>query len=200
MQEVAIGYELYRVTHDPLALGMIGLVEAVPFISFSLFGGHIADRFSKRKILRRSVGCMAACSAVLQFISREQATLAPSLFLLTVYGAIFLIGLCRAFQSPTATSLRGFLVPFEHYENAATWSSSAWQIGAVVGPVISGFLYAWVGFSNTLLVVVALVVVAFYLYSRISDKPVVESKPAVNVVSSIREGIGFVFKTKIILF
>jgi len=200
MQEVAIGYELYRVTHDPLALGLIGLVEAVPFISFSLFGGHIADRYSKRKILMRSVGCMAACSAVLQFISREQATLAPSLFLLTVYGAIFLIGLCRAFQSPTATSLRGFLVPFEHYENAATWSSSAWQIGAVVGPVISGFLYAWIGFSNTLLVVVALVVVAFYLYSRIGDKPVVEKKIAANVLSSIREGIGFVFTTKIILF
>jgi MFS family permease len=143
---------------------------------------------------------MAICSAVLQFISREQATLAPSFFLLTVYGAIFLIGLCRAFQSPTATSLRAFLVPFELYENAATWSSSAWQIGAVVGPVISGFLYAWIGFSNTLFVVVALVVVAFYLYSKIGDKPVLESKPKGDVMSSIRKGIGFVFKTKIILF
>ena len=200
MQEVAIGYELYRVTHDPLSLGLIGLVEAVPFISFSLFGGHIADRFSKRKILRRSVGGMALCSAILQFISRWETLLAPSVFLLTVYGTIFVIGFCRAFQSPTATSLRAFLVPFELYENAATWSSSAWQVGAVVGPVISGFLYAWFGFSNTLLAVVLLDLLTFYLFSKIADRPVPEVRHVAKVYASIKEGIGFVFRTRIILF
>ncbi len=200
IQEVAIGYELYRITHDPLSLGLIGLVEAIPFISFSLFGGHIADRYSKRKILLWSVGCIALCSAVLVFFSRRHDDLAPTGLLLTIYSTIFVIGLCRAFQSPTATSLRAFLVPFEHYENAATWSSSAWQVGAVVGPVISGFSYAWIGFSNTLLVVVGLVVVVFAFYSRIGDKPVAGVKPAENVLASIKEGIGFVFNTKIILY
>jgi MFS family permease len=200
IQEVAIGYELYRITHDPLSLGLIGLVEAIPFISFSLFGGHIADRYSKRKILLWSVGCIALCSAVLVFFSRRHDDLAPTGLLLTIYSTIFVIGLCRAFQSPTATSLRAFLVPFEHYENAATWSSSAWQVGAVVGPVIAGFSYAWIGFSNTLLVVVGLVVVVFAFYSRIGDKPVAGVKPAENVLASIKEGIGFVFNTKIILY
>ena len=200
IQEVAIGYELYRITHDPLSLGLIGLVEAIPFISFSLFGGHIADRYSKRKILLWSVGCIVLCSAVLVFFSRRDDDLAPTGLLLTIYSTIFVIGLCRAFQSPTATSLRAFLVPFEHYENAATWSSSAWQVGAVVGPVISGFSYAWIGFSNTLLVVVGLVVVVFAFYSRIGDKPVAGVKPAENVLASIKEGIGFVFNTKIILY
>ena len=57
-QEVAIGYELYRVTHNPLSLGLIGLVEAIPFISFSLFGGHIADKYSKRKILCGALGAL----------------------------------------------------------------------------------------------------------------------------------------------
>ncbi len=200
IQEVAIGYELYRITHDPLSLGLIGLVEAIPFISFSLFGGHIADRYSKRKILLWSVGCIALCSTVLQFFSRRHDDLAPTALLLTIYSTIFVIGLCRAFQSPTATSLRAFLVPFELYENAATWSSSAWQVGAVVGPVISGFFYAWIGFSNTLLVVVGLVIVVFSLYSRIGDKPVGGLKHAENVLASIKEGIGFVFNTKIILY
>ncbi|MGA7160233.1 MAG: MFS transporter [Bacteroidota bacterium] len=200
MQEVAIGYELYRITHDPLALGLIGLVEAIPFITFSLFGGHIADRYSKRKILLWSVACIAICSTILQFISRRQDSLAPAVLLFTIYSTIFVIGLCRAFQSPTATSLRGFLVPFEHYENAATWSSSAWQIGAVVGPVISGFSYAWIGFSNTLLVVVALVMAAFYLYSRIGDRPVAEVKEKINLLMSIKQGIGFVYETKVIFY
>jgi MFS family permease len=200
IQEVAIGYELYRITHDPLSLGLIGLVEAIPFISFSLFGGHIADRYSKRKILLWSVGCIALCSAVLVFFSRRHDDLSPTGLLLTIYSTIFVIGLCRAFQSPTATSLRAFLVPFEHYENAATWSSSAWQVGAVVGPVISGFFYAWIGFSNTLLVVVGLVVVVFAYYTRIGDKPVAGVRPAENVLASIKEGISFVFNTKIILY
>ncbi|HTY10789.1 MAG TPA: MFS transporter [Bacteroidota bacterium] len=200
MQEVAIGYELYRITHDPLALGMIGLIEAVPFISFSLFGGHFADRYSKRKILLWSVGCIALCSTILQFFSRDQGSQSSAGLLFTIYATIFVIGVCRAFQSPTATSLRAILVPFEHYENAATWSSSAWQIGAVVGPVISGFSYAWFGFSNTLLVVVALVIATFYLYSRIGDRPVPAKKEEINLAESIKEGIGFVLKTKVILY
>lgn len=200
MQEVAIGYELYRITHDPLSLGLIGLVEAVPFISFSLFGGHIADRYSKRKILLWSVACIALCSTILQFISRKQTSHAPAVLLLTIYATIFVIGLCRAFQSPTANSLRAFLVPFEHYENGATWSSSAWQIGAVIGPVISGFSYAWIGFSNTLVVVVVLVIAAFYLYSRIGDRPVPDVKEEINLIESIKKGIGFVYKTKVILY
>ena len=200
MQEVAIGYELYRITHDPLALGMIGLIEAVPFISFSLFGGHFADRYSKRKILLWSVGCIALCSTILQFFSRDQGSQSSAGLLFTIYATIFVIGVCRAFQSPTATSLRAILVPFEHYENAATWSSSAWQIGAVVGPVISGFSYAWFGFSNTLLVVVALVIATFYLYSRIGDRPVPAKKEEINLAESIKEGIGFVYKTKVILY
>jgi len=200
MQEVAIGYELYRITHDPLSLGLIGLVEALPFISFSLFGGHIADRYSKRKILLWSVACIALCSTILQFISRKQDSHTPAVLLITIYTTIFVIGLCRAFQSPTANSLRAFLVPFEHYENAATWSSSAWQIGAVIGPVISGFSYAWIGFSNTLIVVVVLVAAAFYLYSKIGDRPATEMNEEVNLVESIKEGIGFVYKTKVILY
>ena len=200
IQEVAIGYELYRITHDPLALGLIGLVEAVPFISFSLFGGHVADRYSKKRILLWSVGCIGLCSAILQLISRWQGTLDPTLLLFTIYATIFIIGLCRAFQSPTATSLRGFLIPFELYENGATWSSSAWQIGAVVGPVISGFSYAWIGFSNTLLLVVALVVAAFVLYSRIGDRPVAAVRDEVNVMESVKKGIGFVYKTKVIFY
>jgi MFS family permease len=200
MQEVAIGYELYRITRDPLSLGMIGLVEAVPFISLSLFGGHIADRYSKRKILLTSVACVALCSMVLQFVARRQESLSPTVFLFTIYAALFIIGFCRAFQSPTATSLRGFLVPFELYENAATWASSAWQVGAVIGPVIAGFSYAWIGFSNTLVLVVAIVVAVYYLYSRILDRPVAQLENETNLFESIKSGVGFVYRNKVIFY
>ena len=83
-QEVAIGYELYHVTHNPLSLGLIGLVEAVPFISFSLFGGHIADKYSKRKILLWSVGGITVSSMVLQLIARQQESISQASFLIVI--------------------------------------------------------------------------------------------------------------------
>ncbi len=199
-QEIAIGYELYRITHDPFALGLIGLVEAIPFISFSLYGGHIADRYSKRKILLWSSGGIALSSVVLQLTASQSQTLPQPAFLFVIYAVIFIIGLCRAFLSPAATSLRAFLVPFPLYENASTWSSSAWQVGAIVGPMVSGFLYAWVGFSNSLLMVVTMVLAAFFLYRSIGEKPILPQHAEHNVLASIREGIRYVFRTKIILY
>jgi len=199
-QEVAIGYELYRITHDPFALGLVGLIEAVPFISLSLFGGHIADRYSKRKILLWSVSGIATSSFVLHLLSEQSVHLSQTAMVSAIYATIFVIGLCRAFQSPTATALRAFLVPVALYENASTWSSSAWQVGAIVGPAISGFLYAWLGFSNTLLVVVGLVVVALLLYGTIGKSLIPLRIDRENLFASVSQGIGFVFKTKIILY
>jgi MFS family permease len=98
VQEIVIGYELYRITRDPFALGMIGLIEAVPFISLSLFGGHIADLYSKRKILLWSVGCIGLGSAGLHFVSSNSHHLDRSAILVAIYATIFVIGLCRAFH------------------------------------------------------------------------------------------------------
>jgi MFS family permease len=200
IQEVAIGYELYRITHDPMALGLIGLVEAIPFISFTLYGGHVADRSSKRNVLMWSVGGIALSSLMLQFFTRQQDQIHQPVLLAVIYGALFVIGLCRAFLSPTATSLRGILVPPALYENAATWGSSSWQVGAILGPAAAGFLYAGIGFANTLLVVTLLVVSSFLLYSKIKDRPISWSAQHDSVVASIKEGIRFVFSTKIILY
>jgi Bacterial protein of unknown function (DUF894). len=200
IQEVAIGYELYRITHDPLALGLIGLVEAIPFISFTLYGGHVADRKSKRKVLMWSVGGIALSSVMLQFFTRQQDQIHQPVLLVAIYGALFIIGLCRAFLSPTATSLRGILVPPALFENAATWGSSSWQVGAILGPAAAGFLYAWIGFANTLLIVTLLVVSSFLLYSKIKDRPIAQIAQHDSVVASIKEGIRFVFNTKIILY
>jgi MFS family permease len=202
VQEVVIGYELYRITHDPLAIGMIGLVEAIPFIGLSLFGGHLADRLSKKKMIIISVSGILLSSLFLHFytVDSMRETLSPAGLLIGIYSVIFLIGVLRAFYSPAATSLRAFLIPREAYENASTWSSSAWQTGAIVGPMISGFLYALFGFSNTLLVVVALIGGTLILMLNIEDKPVTAPPKHENIFASLKEGIHFVFKKKIILY
>jgi MFS family permease len=200
MQEVVLGYELYRITRDPLALGMIGLMEAVPFIAFCLYGGHVADVYSKRKILMAAVGVIGLGSFTLQLVDRFSSNISQSTFLAVIYSTIFLIGLCRAFQSPASSSLRAFVVPRELYENAAAWSSSSWQTGAILGPTMAGFLYVGIGFANTLLVVTLLVFSGLALYSRIGEKPSVVLTEHESVWASIKEGIRFVLKTKIIFY
>lgn len=202
IQEVALGYELYTITSDPLALGLTGLAEALPFIGLSLYGGHVADRKSKRQIILWSVAVITASSLFLQLFARAAAseTISMAVVVGTIYATVFLIGLCRAFQSPAAASLRAFLVPITVYENAATWSSSAWQAGAIVGPTIGGFLYAWLGFANTLLVVVGLLGCAMFLYSRVGDKLVKATTTHTDLLASVREGVQFVWRTKAILY
>lgn len=202
IQEVVIGYELYRITRDPLAIGMVGLVEAIPFIGLSLFGGHLADRLSKKKMIIISISGVMTCSLFLHFYTTDamRETMSTAGLLAGIYSVIFLIGVCRAFFSPAAQALRAFLVPRTAYANAATWSSSAWQSGAIIGPMLSGFLYALFGFSNTLLIVVALVGGTLGLMMMIKDKPIVTAAVHRSILASFTEGIRFVYKTKIIFY
>ena len=202
IQEVALGYELYTLTHDPLALGLTGLAQALPFIGLSLFGGHIADRKNKRQIILISVFSITCGSLFLQFFSRAGTSgdIPIPVIVGVIYATVFLIGICRAFQGPAASSLRAFLVPPTVYENAATWSSSVTQAGSIAGPTIGGFLFGWLGFPNTLLVVVVLMLIALLLISRILNRQETVHPPSTDLMESVTEGIRFVWHTKPILY
>ncbi|MGF7216273.1 MFS family permease [Spirosoma lacussanchae] len=203
IQEVVLGYELYKITHDPLALGLVGLAEAVPFIILSLFGGHLADRRDKKRILQWSLAVIILGSIILYltFQPAVVAKLPQTVRLATIYGVLMLIGTAKGFYSPASSSLKPFLVPRELYANSATWSSSFWQTGAIVGPGVAGFLYSGLGFDNTLLVVIGLLVLCFWLISLVSRKPVpVNEAPQAGFRESLKEGFRFVFDTPIVLY
>ena len=204
-QEVVLGYELYRLTHDPLVLGFTGLAEAVPFIALALFGGHLADRRDRRGIMLASTLLILLGSCVLLWITlpQTQARISQHTLLLTIYGVIAALGLARGFFSPAASSLTAFIVPREIYANAAAWRSSGWQGGAILGPMCAGFLYAAFGLTGTLLTVIALILGAFLLFHGLAPRPPQPPQQGVAQASlgqSLREGIDFVFKTPIILY
>jgi MFS family permease len=202
IQEVALAYEIYRVTHDPLSLGLIGLAEALPFIALALFGGHLADRREKRGIIRNAIAvilCGSSAVAVLSWPS-VRAHLSQHAWLGSAYGLIALVGFARGFYSPAASSLRAFLVPREIYGNSATWWSTFFQAGAILGPVSAGFLFALVGLSGTLLAVVAMSCVALLLIAQVKPRPVAPNPDAGSLWASLREGIDYVFGTRIILY
>ena len=204
IQEVLLGYELYKLTHDPLALGLVGLAEAVPFILLSLFGGHLADRRDKKRILQISLLVIMLGSVVLylafQPALETKLTFAGRLAL--IYGVLMLIGTAKGFYSPANSSLKPFLVPRELYPNSSTWSSSFWQAGAIVGPGVAGFLYSFLGLDNALLVVIILFGVCFLLISLITNKPVVvnQNETPLGFWDSLKEGFRFVYHTKIVFY
>ena len=200
IQEVIIGYELYRLTHDPLAIGMIGLAEAIPFILLSLFGGHYSDKLSKKNIMLWSLAFTMLASIVLYFLSFSLLTEAHAGELkFVIWGVIFFIGICKAFFFPASTSIKAYLVPREVYANSAAWSSSSWQTGIIIGPGVSGFLYSLFGFSGTLLFVIAIIFLSIISVALIKNRPPDPSEEG-TMLEKIKEGFRYTYKTKIIFY
>ncbi len=202
-QEVALAYNLYLLTHDPLTLGLIGLAEAVPFLSLALFGGHLADRREKRSLMLLSLVLVASASLCLYWLAlpATRAQLSQNALLLSVYAVIGLIGVARVFYSPAASSLKAFLVPRALYGNAATWSSAGWQSAAVLGPVFGGLLYSAVGLADTLLVTTVLVALALFCTLGIRPRGVpAASNNGEALWASLKEGIDFVRGSPIIFY
>lgn len=201
VQEVVLGYEVYLMTRDPLALGLVGLVEAVPFIALALFGGHLADRRERLRLMRWSLGTIMLGSVLLALLMqpRARAHLTQDTQLVAIYGTVFLLGLARGIYSPAASSLKAFLVPRELYPNSSAWISSFWQAGAITGPALAGFSYAHFGLDGTLGLVAGSFAVAMALQAGIAPRP--PAPPAQdNLWQSLREGLAYVYRTKAILY
>ncbi|MGH8461484.1 MAG: MFS transporter [Stenotrophobium sp.] len=201
IQEVVLGYELYRITHDPLTLGLIGLFEALPFISLALFGGHLADRRDKRRLMQWALLVIMCGSGVLLWamLPATRARLSQAQLLAIIYGVIAVLGFARGIYSPAASSLKPFLVPREHYGNSSTWSSTCWQAGAIVGPASAGFLYAGIGLPATLLTVILMLCGSQWMILGIHHRAVAPATHE-NIWASLREGLDYVLRTRIILY
>ena len=188
----AIGWELWLRTHDELALGLVGLVQVVPIILLSLPAGHLADQGNRKKIVILSQAVLAMLALGLAMISYSQG----SLFL--IYLCLFGIGIARAFNTPATTTLLPQTVPEGSFTNAATWSSSAWQFASIVGPAVAGLLVAltntvwFIYLCNTAAGLIFIVLVAFIKGKRISIPQRASS------LESIKEGVGFIYRTKVI--
>lgn len=203
IQQIALAYEIYLVTRDPLSLGLIGLAEAVPFIALALFGGHAADRYEKRRILQLAIGVMLLASLLLAAISWTplRAQLSQTAWLVAVYALIGVLGLARGFYAPAMSSLRAFLIPRTLYGNGATWSSTFWQAGAILGPLFGGLAYALLGLSGALLVVVVLLLAVQGMLLFVKPRPVpASSEPQEDIWTSLRVGLRYVRDTPIIYY
>lgn len=199
MQFIVVEWQVYSLTKDPLSLGLIGLMEIIPALGMALFAGHIVDQKEKRNLFLWIISLFSLISLGLFFISGDSITWSTNTILYAIYAFVFFGGLLRSFFGPTIFSLIALIVPKKVYPNAATWSSSTWQMASILGPAVAGFTINWIGIHWSLCIVFILVMVALILGTLISKKPVLNPKIGEPVLESLKEGVRFVFSTKAIL-
>lgn len=201
MQFIVIEWEVYSMTKDPLSLGLIGLMEIIPAVSMALFAGHIVDQKEKRNLLVWCIALFSLISLGLFLLTWDKIVgyCDTKLILYGVYALVFFGGLLRSFFGPTIFSLVALIVPKKIYPNAATWSSSTWQLATVLGPAFAGFSIHWIGVHWSLCIIFGLVILSLLILLNIKRKPILNPKIGEPIFQSLREGVSFVFKTKEIL-
>ena len=199
MQFIVVEWQVYSLTKDPLSLGLIGLMEIIPALGMALFAGHIVDQKEKRNLFLLIIALFSLISLGLFLISSDSITWEKKTILYSIYAFVFFGGLLRSFFGPTIFSLIALIVPKKIYPNAATWSSSTWQMASILGPAIGGFTINWIGVHWSLCIIFILVMIALFLGSLIGKKPVMNPKIGEPVLQSLKEGVRFVFNTKAIL-
>jgi len=188
---VVIGYQIYEITRDPLALGWLGLVEAIPSLSLALFGGHFADRHDRRKIVLVTQGISILCALIFAALSMGAAK--PSVYAL--YAVIFLAGIARGFSGPASGAFEAQVVPRELQVGSATYLSSVWTGCSIIGPALAGFSYDLLGTYKTYLLLAGLFSLSLISVSRIAPKPVPPAIEGESIWESIAIGIRYVFST-----
>ncbi len=217
MQSVAINWHVYLLTHSPLALGLVGLTRVVPIVVFSLWGGVLADRLDRRKLMVVTQSCMALIAALLAFATFSGRDALWLLYALTACSAG-----AGAFDAPARQALIPRLVPDRDLPGALSINFSVFQAGMIAGPALAGWIIAghaitpgshtltatghatatteglaWIYLVNG---VSFLAVIWALTTMRASGKPAVRAGVTPRPLADLREGVRFVFKTPLIVW
>ena len=227
MLAVAVEWELYARTHSATALGLVGLVIAVPVVALSLPAGHLADRVSRKHIILVSQIFSAITSLALALVSWKHLSI-PSIAPLRgangalaaiaaiferhrpmfhfddasvplIYLLLFVGASARTFSWAARSSFFPTLVSRDAFANAVTWNNTVFQIGSVVGPALSGLLVAYVGFPFVYLLDALFAFAFFLLVLPIRRSTQKREQTKESTWKSLIAGVRFVFRRKVIL-
>lgn len=202
----AVGWQIYEHTKDALSLGMIGLVEFIPFIIVTLIGGYIADIFDRRKIILTCVMLYAICAAGLYMFSSSFAYIIDRVGVVPIFVLIGATGLVRGFLGPAQSAFAAQLVPSELYANSATWTTMSWHISSVGSPAVAGLFLGWHHNAwSSYAITVVLALIGLSLIMTIKSRHIPKNteggeKPQrENFFDSVRVGLSFVKNNQILL-
>jgi MFS family permease len=198
MQSVIVGWQIYALTKDVFALGMIGLTEAIPFIIISLFSGHIADNFDRKRIILFFTFFLIIATGFLYYFTLDTSLVLRKYGTFPIFIIIGFIGVIRGFLSAAFPSIMSQIIPRKLYSNAATWNSSIWHIASVLGPASAGFFIS-INYSTAYFVDLFLIIISFFAFLFIKSKPLPKKEKIENLFESLSAGIRFVFKNQLVL-
>jgi MFS family permease len=194
MLSVAVGWQVYDITHRALDLGFVGLAQFLPGIFLFLPAGHAADRFNRRNLMILCYIGFAICSGLLLIVSITNPSRVYPIYLVLV-----LLGVVRSFNGPVSRALLPQLVSSEHFPNAVAWNSSIFQTATILGPALGGLLYAfarhpYLVYATAFLVSLAAVFSTFQIKLRTKAPP----REKVNW-TTVLAGFHYIWRHKIIL-
>jgi MFS family permease len=194
VQSVAVGWQVYDIARDPLALGLVGLCEFVPMFLLTLPAGDMADRFDRRFVFALGLAAEAGCSGLLLALTfLNPHGVMPFFIVLVLFGA------ARGIAGPSGQSLLAFLVPSATLPRAIAWSSSAFQIAVIAGPAIGGFLYVLGAQAAYALCCLAFLGAGLGVSVLGGRRNIVEFHESSTAIARVTEGISFVRSRPVIL-
>ena len=189
---VAVGWQMYDLTRDPLDLGLVGIVQFLPSLLLVLVTGVVADRFGRRLIMALAVVVEAICALALLALTLHGIS-GP----LPIFCVLAMFGVARAFFGPASASLFANLVPAEDFANAIAWNSSAWQTATIVGPVAGGLLYgvsAEAAYGTAAVLMLASGLLIFTI-----PKPAQRTETEKPTLQNLFGGFSYIWSEKIVL-
>ena len=190
-QSLAIGWEIYTRTDEAFALGLVGLVQAIPMLVLTLPAGYLADVFDRRKLMIVSMLLTSATSLGLAAFSYFEGSIA------IMYTLLFLDSCALRLGWPARSALLPLLVPRDVFENAVKWRTSLTQISGVIGPAVSGFVIAW-SLPAAYVISAASTIVFIFVLLSIHVPRGTRAKRG-QMLKQVADGIGFVWRKKMLL-
>jgi len=194
MQAVAVGWQVYEITKQPLDLGLVGLAQFLPGILLFPISGHASDRFERRHVLSACYGGYAVCFAALLVLAQRGLQSVTA-----IYAVLVMIGVVRSFNSTASRAILPQLVPEEHFQNAVAWNASVFQAATILGPSFGGILYA-ISHGPSVVYVLAMVTAIGAMLSLFRVRPEVKARPREPMtVKTVFAGLHFIWTRKLIL-
>lgn len=213
IQRVVVGWQVFSLTNDTFAIGLVSLCEIIPSIAVAFFSGLVADNVSRKKIILLSCSLLLLCSFSLFSISHfEIQTDISKVYL--IYLTVFFSGIARGFLHPSLAAFMSQLVPKNLYPFSSAWNSISWQIGAIIGPMFGGIIYSY-GLANQneeflffqikqgadlgYIVDFLFLLIAIFFYAMIQPKPIPEKTTTETLWQSLTSGFKYVFSNQVLL-
>ena len=193
MVTVAVGWELYMLTRDPRALGLVGLTQMVPMVLFTLPAGHVADNYNRKQVVIAMTFVVACASVGLALIPPRGEDV------FWIYLLLFVTATARTFLWPASSAFLPHLVSREQFSKAVTWNSGSFQLSSVAGPAAGGGLIALTGQATAVYAINSAAALAcLILMCFVRRDHIVAVKERLTPASLIA-GFKFVFASPIIL-